>query len=379
MKVILIDDEKAMHIIMTRMLAKLDDKLEVAGCFTDTASAYAYLTSHEVDLVFVDISMPRESGLAFAGRLRDAGKHTRLVFVTSHKQYALTAFDVYAFDYIVKPIGLERLGQTIKRAMGELQAEVRLAEKAEAAAPDIRFNCLGGMDIQSAQGLRAKWKSSKSMELFGYLLLHRGRLVSRARLIEDMFGDMPLKNAEVYLNTTVYQLRKVLQSFGLKESLISDSYHYALNLNEVKVDLFEFEAGCRALSMANEQQVSQAIQLEQLYAGNLFGDHAYAWAAHEVERIAIMYASFTRSLSAALLERGDAHLASLLLRKLMSNNELDEEALALLMKAWAAQKNKEALTSCYKRFTETLYRDIGVKSSRESEDLYNKLLLQLDA
>jgi two-component system LytT family response regulator len=49
-----------------------------------------------------------------------------------------------------------------------------------------------------------KWKTSKSAELFCYLLMHKGRLVSRARIIEDMFGEIPQKNAEIYLNTTVY-------------------------------------------------------------------------------------------------------------------------------------------------------------------------------
>lgn len=116
MKVILIDDEKAMHLIMKRMLAKMSD-IEVVGCFIETKEAYAYLTTHEVDLVFVDISMPRENGLEFAERVRESGRETKIVFITSHKEYALSAFDVYAFDYIVKPVVQERLHKTVERAI----------------------------------------------------------------------------------------------------------------------------------------------------------------------------------------------------------------------------------------------------------------------
>jgi DNA-binding NarL/FixJ family response regulator len=115
MKVVIIDDEKAMHLIMKRMLAKIDE-VEVAGCFQDTAEAFSFLMGGEVDLVFVDISMPRENGLEFAIRLRENGWQNKLVFVTSHKEYALPAFDVYAYDYMVKPISRERIHATIKRA-----------------------------------------------------------------------------------------------------------------------------------------------------------------------------------------------------------------------------------------------------------------------
>lgn len=118
MKVILVDDEKAMHFIMKRMLAKMAG-IEVVGSFVDTASAYSYVVKHEVDLMFVDISMPRENGLEFAERLRESGRATKIVFITSHKEYALFAFDVYAFDYIVKPVVQERLLRTVERARAD--------------------------------------------------------------------------------------------------------------------------------------------------------------------------------------------------------------------------------------------------------------------
>lgn len=94
----------------------------------------------------------------------------------------------------------------------------------------VAFNCLGGMEIRSVQNVIVKWKTSKSAELFGYLLMNKGRLISRARLVDDIFGEMPQKNGEIYLNTTVYQLRKLLDNYGLKGSLYSDGNHYALNL-----------------------------------------------------------------------------------------------------------------------------------------------------
>ncbi|WP_240415707.1 response regulator transcription factor [Paenibacillus periandrae] len=128
MKIVIIDDEGAMHLIMRRMLGKIKE-VEVVGCFLDTIAAYSYMENHEVDLVLVDISMPRESGIEFAERLRARDENIKIVFVTSHKEYALSAFDVYASDYIVKPVTQDRLLRTIQRVFDKLLKEVAQVDR----------------------------------------------------------------------------------------------------------------------------------------------------------------------------------------------------------------------------------------------------------
>jgi two-component system LytT family response regulator len=54
----------------------------------------------------------------------------------------------------------------------------------------------------------------------------------------------------------------------------------------------------------NETNIEQALELEQLYAGDLFGDCAYPWAWSEVERLWLMYTTFTHRLCRALLDKG---------------------------------------------------------------------------
>lgn len=375
MKIMIIDDEQAMHLIMKRNLAKIAD-VEIVGCFRETASAFTYLENHDADLIFVDISMPKESGLEFAERLRESGKLVRLVFVTSHKEYALSAFDVYAYDYMVKPVKQDRLHKTVQRALSEMRSEKNQMTQ-ESSNSKVMFNCLGGMDIRSVQNVIVKWKTSKSAELFGYLLMHKGRLVSRARIIEDIFSEMPLKNAETYLNTTVYQLRKLLDTYGLKESLYSDSNHYALDLNQVRVDMLSFEEGCKQMVEVDETNIEQALELEQLYVGDLFGDRAFSWAWSEVERLWLMYTTFTHRLCRALLNRGDTQTAIRLLTKLTAHNELDEETIKLFMKALALQKNKEALMRQYLHYTETHNNELGIGPSQEVAGCYSQLLSEL--
>jgi two-component SAPR family response regulator len=378
MKVIIIDDEKAMHLILKRMLAPIAE-VEIAGMFTDTAAAFAYLTGHEIDLILADISMPRENGLEFAQRLRESGRGTKLIFITSHTEYALPAFEVYAFDYIVKPLVKERLIHTVQRAAAQITLEHAAAGALEKQELEVLISCLGGIEIHSTNGIKTKWKSKKSAEVFAYLLLHKGRLVSRSRLIGDIFDGLPQKNAEIYLNTTIYQLRKLLDTYGLKKSLHTDSQHYGLNLSGVRVDMLDFEAGCRGMAVIDGSNMEAAIELEQLYLGDLFGDQVFAWAWNEIERLSQMYTRFTRRLCAALLDRGEASAATRLLLKLLSRNELDEESLMLLLTAYAQMKNKEALIRQYSHFAETLRTEIGISPPLEIKSLYAELLVRLDA
>jgi two-component system LytT family response regulator len=377
MKVVIIDDEKAMHLIMKRMLGKVDE-VEIVGSFQETSTAYSYLTNHDVDLIFMDINMPKESGLEFAGRLRENGRQMKIVFVTSHKEYSLLAFDVYAFDYIVKPVHQERLHHTIQRALSGMSSDNMPAEH-DSSSIRVMFNCLGGMEIRTVQNVLVKWKTSKSAELFGYLLMHKGRLVSRARIIEDIFGDMPQKNSEIYLNTTVYQLRKLLDNYGLKKSLYSETNYYALDLNQVRVDIFSFEEGCKQMAVLDDTNIEQALELEQLYTGDLFGDRVYPWARNEVERFSLMYTSFTQRLCDVLLIKGDTQTAITLLMKLTAHNELEEGTIKLHMKALSLMKNKEALKSQYIQFTDTLHKELGISPSHEVTALYSHLMSELDS
>lgn len=376
MRVVIIDDEKAMLLIMKRMLAKIAG-VDVMACFQDTAAAFAYLEKHSVDMLFVDIGMPYENGLDFARRLLSCGYRGRVVFVTSHKEYALDAFDVYAYDYIVKPVSLERLEKTIRRASQE--NALRVLPTVKSLTAPVTVSCLGGLEIYSEQGGMVKWISSKSAEIFCYLLLHKGRQVSRGRLLEDIFAGMPQRNAETYLNTAVYQLRKSLEAHGLKGSVQSDSNHYALHLGYVNIDMSRFEEGCKRLAIIDDSNLEQALELEQLYAGDLFGDRVFPWAWSEIERLSQLYTNFARRLCDALLACGDAAAAIRLLTKLIKRNDLDEASNMLLLQALAMQKNKRAVTRQYVQYADHLRKEIGIHPSSTMNALYKQLLMELNS
>lgn len=373
MKAILVDDEPTMHLILRKMLAKLPE-IQVAGAFTDTGAAEAYLRQNrDVGLAFVDISMPGESGLSFAAAMNAAGSPVQIVFVTSHKEYALDAYELSVLDYLVKPVTQERLQRTVQRA---LKAENRmLPQKAPATleADKTVVTLLGDVVVSNAAG-RIKWISRKCAELFAYLLLHRGRRIPRSRLISDIFGGMEHEQALKYLNTSIYQLRKSLEPLGLRDAVRSENDGYALELAaDSAIDCAEFEAQANRLSTITPDNAELAQRIERSYTGDLFGDRAYVWAVHETERYAELYASLAVRLVEAYLSMGNATAAISLLMKLNQRNPLDESVVRLLMLARAQIGDRNGINALYADYVRLLDRELGIGPSDDLAGYYEEL------
>jgi len=114
MKAILVDDDEAMLIVLKRLLSRVGG-VTIAGTFMSGADALGRVRTEAVDIVFIDIQMACENGVDLARQLLAIRPHISIVFVTSHREFAVDAFELGAVDYIVKPVILERLRQTIQR------------------------------------------------------------------------------------------------------------------------------------------------------------------------------------------------------------------------------------------------------------------------
>lgn len=116
------DDEPYM---LDRLSAQLTLCLEEADCpgcrLSRFSSGQALLDSGEnFDLVFLDVRMAPPDGLETARALRERGDECLLVFLTVLREQVFDAFEVQAFDYLVKPVDCVRLRRTLDRAMAAL-------------------------------------------------------------------------------------------------------------------------------------------------------------------------------------------------------------------------------------------------------------------
>ncbi len=111
LRVLVVDDEAPARSELRHLLGAHQDV-----AVTEAASAAEALElGGAYDAVFLDVEMPGLTGLAAAPLVRAAAEAPAVVFVTAHTEYAVEAFAVEAFDYLLKPVDPERLARVVER------------------------------------------------------------------------------------------------------------------------------------------------------------------------------------------------------------------------------------------------------------------------
>jgi two-component system, LytTR family, response regulator len=111
MKAIIIDDERLARQELKNLLAAHKEVEVVAEC-ADASQAMEKITELKPDIIFCDIQMPGKSGLEL---VEEISATVDVVFITAYDEHAIKAFELNAFDYLLKPVQSDRLAETIKK------------------------------------------------------------------------------------------------------------------------------------------------------------------------------------------------------------------------------------------------------------------------
>jgi len=114
LRVVVADDEPMGRQRLVRLL-QAEPETEVVAACADGDEAVEAIREHAPDIVLLDIQMPRLDGFEVVAALGDAHQPA-VIFVTAHDQYAVRAFEVHAFDYLLKPVDPDRLRTAMARA-----------------------------------------------------------------------------------------------------------------------------------------------------------------------------------------------------------------------------------------------------------------------
>lgn len=116
LRVVIVDDEELARRGLARDLAG-DAALSVVAECADGFEAVRVAVEQKPDLMLLDIQMPRLDGFEVAELLDPA---IAVIFVTAHDEHALRAFEVHAVDYVLKPVGRERLAEALAQARSRI-------------------------------------------------------------------------------------------------------------------------------------------------------------------------------------------------------------------------------------------------------------------
>ncbi len=130
---LVIDDEPLAHQVIETYAQDLDF-LEIAGHCHRATEAYGFLAEHAVDLIFLDINMPKLKGLDF---LRTLDRRPKVIITSAYGEYALESFELQVSDYLLKPFRFSRFLRAVNKVRQELEKGT-VASSARGAAAGAR-------------------------------------------------------------------------------------------------------------------------------------------------------------------------------------------------------------------------------------------------
>nr|WP_313799959.1 LytTR family DNA-binding domain-containing protein [uncultured Allomuricauda sp.] len=114
MRYLIIDDEHIAHKIIIEYCEMLPHMMLQKNCYS-ALEALEYLNTHQVDLVFLDINMPKLKGFEF---LKTLSAPPKVIVTTAYSEFAIEGYELNVSDYLLKPFSLERFLKAVNKVMG---------------------------------------------------------------------------------------------------------------------------------------------------------------------------------------------------------------------------------------------------------------------
>lgn len=127
---IIIDDERNIREALATLLGQYCPEINVCGSASSAAEGRELIANNTVDIIFLDISMPKEDGFAFLRSI--PAKNFGVIFATAFQDYALRAIKASAVDYLLKPINPYELQEAVNKAILGLELRQKFVARREA-------------------------------------------------------------------------------------------------------------------------------------------------------------------------------------------------------------------------------------------------------
>lgn len=202
--------------------------------FLKPGLALQYARANRVDVAFIDIVLRSMNGLVLAEKLKDTLPNIHIIFVTSHEQYAVSAFQLHAAGYLTKPVTGENIARELTFIYGGLSV---------AAHKKVRVQTFGGFVVYVNEK-PLDFRRSKTTELLAYLVDRHGAPVTTREACAVIWEDKPYDTAQKnYFQSLLLDLRTTLREHGALSILVHRRNNLAIAPEQLDCDSYRFLDG----------------------------------------------------------------------------------------------------------------------------------------
>ena len=228
MKAITVDDEKYMLQALYEAVSASSD-LEQVKAFSSCSETLAYATENPIDIAFLDINMRGIGGIVLAEKLMKLHPHCKIIFCTAYDEYALSAFQIHASGYLLKPITAEAVQKEIDHIKG-----IKVTEKL------LTIKCFGNFEVLYNEEI-LPFKRKKAKELLAVLVDRNGAGMTAKQLCTILFpDDTDYRKNAAYLRQLILDLKNTLKQIHAENVLRHDTPYYRIDTSLVKCDYISF-------------------------------------------------------------------------------------------------------------------------------------------
>jgi Response regulator containing CheY-like receiver and SARP domains len=355
-RVIIVDDELP-ALKMAESVLRSFDNILISGIFSDQDELLESIPKIEADLLLLDIKMPGMNGLELAEHITEIRSDIFIVFVTAYDSYAIEAFEAEAFDYIMKPITENRMKKTLERYIK------RCGDQKKSGKPRrIYARSFGRFSVEAEDGEKMKFRTAKAEELFTFLVHHQGNSVSKDKIMEELWYDRDMDKAQSILYTTLYQLRKDLENFGLNNVIENSRKEGGICRLLWTPEYWD----CGEYSEVYKQYKDGTLSMEKLkraveiYQNGYLTDNGYIWAAEKKAELELNYSELLESIVNNEVQKQRFEFALPYLKKWAEIFPFTESIHAKTIAAYLLINNREAAILYYQNIEEMFVKEAGL-------------------
>lgn len=232
MKILAVDDEKLQLDNLVTAIKSASKNSEVYS-FTNPIEAWEWAKQNEIEIAFLDISMPGIDGIELGKRLKSKNPVVNIIFATAYNEYVGMANDLRYSGYLLKPVTKEKVEQEL--------ADLRHPMIKKVSNKAISVKCFGTFEV-FYEGLPLKFERGKTKELLAFLVDRKGASVNVNEIVCHLWEDnIDDKKNHNYLRKLLGDLRNTLKKIGYEDLLIKSYNKYAIDTSLIDCDYYDYE------------------------------------------------------------------------------------------------------------------------------------------
>ena len=224
--VLLVDDEELQLLRLEASVKRIMPTAKILS-YTNPVKALEENGNGKIDIAFLDIEMPVLNGLQLAKRLKAINPLINVIFVTAYSDYAVSAYELHASGYVLKPVKDEKVRAEIDAL--RYPVNFKLSKK-------IYVQCFGNFEI-FYDGVPLKFKRSKTKELFAYLIDRNGAVIN----VNELNAILWEEDHKSYLRVLIADLTATLKSVDCEDVFVKRFNGYCIDIDKVDCDAYEYK------------------------------------------------------------------------------------------------------------------------------------------